>query len=205
MKVPFVDAEGRYHCRKCNNYQPKDAFYDSSISHVIHMCRNCSRVDHAMRARARRQNDPFSRPLAYARRKAKEAGIPFRLDSKDAATLLQDVWSNRKGMSGIYASHEGLVLMYWDPEKDVTPFNCMPVNYAEARFHASKIKKTSDLTTNYSARIRKRVIKRLKISKRLTKISMQLVMDAEPVRTITAADAADDEEEEEDFDPEDDE
>ncbi|KAJ3282379.1 hypothetical protein HK104_010918 [Borealophlyctis nickersoniae] len=133
-----------YYCRGCTSYLPSTEFYLSTTMKHLGKCKNCTTKENI--ATQRKDDSVYADMLRMIRiqegHKRNQSGIPADphynalslLQESDMRYLVDVVWNRQSAISSAKAL-ETLVLTRWDPNEEISPWNCILLTKAEAATH----------------------------------------------------------------------
>ena len=168
MRKPYRISDSNnntiaYHCKHCKTYKKSKAFWPSSIRHGKKICKLC-----AKKKKKTKKRDNYDRVLAYMKRKYKEMNKKapprsFIVEKKDVIYLMNSVWGNKSVVtSSMTYDEQELVLVMWDRNRYMSPWNCVCMTKKEANKHKFITDVYSDV---YSKGIITTVVRRLNLVK----------------------------------------
>ncbi|KND00311.1 uncharacterized protein SPPG_04636 [Spizellomyces punctatus DAOM BR117] len=133
-----------YYCRSCTRYLPSTAFYLSTTMKHLGKCKTCTTEENL--ATSRKDDSIYSDLLKLIRlqelQRRASSGVPTDahynaislLQESDMRYLVDRVWNRQSAVSGSRAL-ESLVLTRWNPNVELSPWNCILLTKAEAATH----------------------------------------------------------------------
>ncbi|KAJ3115375.1 hypothetical protein HDU96_000744 [Phlyctochytrium bullatum] len=133
-----------YYCRSCTKYKSSTEFFLSTTMKHLGRCKPCTLRENI--AHHRQDDTVFSNFLKAMRlqelQKRPETGVPHDvhynalalLQESDVRYLVDTVWNRQSCISGA-RNVEELVFTRWDPNMELSPWNCILLTKAEADSH----------------------------------------------------------------------
>ncbi|KAI8922997.1 hypothetical protein BC831DRAFT_404309 [Entophlyctis helioformis] len=133
-----------YYCRGCTRYKPSTDFYLSTTMKHLGKCKDCTMKENV--ATQRKDDSSYGDMLKLIRIqetiKRKSSGVPSDM-AYNAMALLQEsdmrymvdvIWNHKSAISGS-RNMEELILTRWNPDHELSPWNCILLTKAEAATH----------------------------------------------------------------------
>ena len=133
-----------YYCRGCTRYKPSTEFYLSTSMKHLGKCKDCTSKENL--ATERKDDASYNELLQQIRIqeaiKHKSSGMPkdiaynalVLLQESDIRYLIDVVWNRKSAINGS-RNIEELILTRWDPDLELSPWNCVLLTKSEAATH----------------------------------------------------------------------
>ncbi|KAJ3001444.1 hypothetical protein HKX48_002868, partial [Thoreauomyces humboldtii] len=133
-----------YYCRSCTRYLSSTEFYLSTTLTHLGKCKSCT--TDANLAVSRTDDSVYSDLLRLLRlqesQRRARSGVPkdphynamSLLQESDARYIVETLWNRQSAVSGS-RSVESLVLTRWNPDLELSPWNCILLTKPEAATH----------------------------------------------------------------------
>ncbi|RKO85525.1 hypothetical protein BDK51DRAFT_32330, partial [Blyttiomyces helicus] len=150
-----------YYCRGCTKYLPSTEFYLSTTMKHLGKCKPCTVKENI--ATQRKDDSTYAEMLKNLRQHeatrrtadtAEDAhyNAVSLLQESDMRYLVDIVWNRQSAVSGNKAL-ESLVLTRWNPDMEISPWNCVLLTKAEAATHEKQAEPLKMYSEEFGSKI----------------------------------------------------